>query len=63
MIVSARVTKEDANDSPYFKSMVEEAHRSGFMIEEIPADMGYLSRKNYDTALDIGAKPNTTKSI
>jgi len=55
VIVNAEITDEDANDSPYFKPMVEEAYKNGFNIKEITADMGYLSRKNYDAAYNIGA--------
>lgn len=56
VIVNAAISDEYANDSPFFKPMVEEAYHNGFNIEEITADMGYLSRKNYDTAYDIGAE-------
>ena len=35
--------------------MVGEAHKGGFNIEEIDADKGYLSRKNYNFADEIGA--------
>jgi hypothetical protein len=55
IIASARITEGDANDSPYFKPMVGEAHENGFNIEEIEADKGYLSRTNYDFADEIGA--------
>jgi transposase len=55
IIASARITEGDANDSPYFEPMVKEAHGNGFNIEEIEADKGYLSRKNYDFADEIGA--------
>jgi transposase len=55
IIASARITEGDANDSPYFEPMVREAHENGFNIEEIEADKGYLSRKNYDFADEIGA--------
>jgi transposase len=55
IIASARITEGDANDSPYFEPMVREAYGNGFNIEEIEADKGYLSRKNYDFADEIGA--------
>ena len=55
IIASARITEGDANDSPYFEPMVREAHENGFNIEEIEADKGYLSRKNYDIADEIDA--------
>jgi transposase len=55
IIASARITEGDANDSPYFEPMVKEAHENGFNIEEIEADKGYLSRKNYDFTDEINA--------
>jgi hypothetical protein len=55
IIASARITEGNANDSPYFKPMVEEADKSGFTIEEIEADKAYCSRANYDLADEIGA--------
>lgn len=55
VIASARITEETANDCPQFEPMVMEAHESGFDIKEIPADMGYLSRANYELAKGIGA--------
>jgi len=55
VIVAARVTEENCADSPQFRPLVEEAHESGFGIEEIAADMGYSSRDNYNLAREIGA--------
>ena len=55
IIASARITEGNANDSPYFEPMVEEAHENGFKIEEVEADKAYCSRANYDLADEIGA--------
>ena len=55
IIASARITEGDANDSPYFKPMVEEAHENGFEIDEVEADKAYCSRANYDLVDEIGA--------
>jgi transposase len=55
VIASARIGEENSADSPQFAPMVMEAHNNGFQIKEIPADMGYLSRDNYNTATQIGA--------
>lgn len=55
VIASARVTGENSADCPQFEPMVTEAHQNGFNIREIPADMGYASRANYDLAEAIGA--------
>jgi transposase len=55
VIVSARITGENRADCPQFEPMVMEAHKNGFDIREITADMGYSSRANYDLAETIGA--------
>jgi len=55
VIASARITDENSGDSPQFEPMVTEAHQNGFDIREIPADMGYSSRANYNLAEEIGA--------
>lgn len=55
VIASARITKEQGGDCPQFAPMVMEAHENGFDIKEITADMGYLSRANYNLAESIGA--------
>lgn len=55
IITGARITAGEANDCPQFKPMVKEAHQSGFTLKEIPADMGYSSRDNYELAQSIGA--------
>lgn len=55
VIASARITEENGADCPQFEPMVMEAHDNGFNIQEITADMGYLSRDNYETAKKIGA--------
>jgi transposase len=55
VIASARITEGEANDCPEFIPMVSEAKLNGFDIQEIPADMGYSSRENYNFAQEIGA--------
>jgi transposase len=55
VIASARITKEQGGDCLQFAPMVMEAHDNGFDIKEITADMGYMSRANYNLAESIGA--------
>ncbi len=55
VIVNARIGEEYSADCPQFAPLIMEAHSNGFQIKEIPADMGYLSRDNYNTATRIGA--------
>jgi len=56
VIASARITEGEANDSPYLKPMVNEAHENGFDIKEVEADGAYCSCANYDLIDDIGGK-------
>lgn len=55
IVATARITEGEDNDCPHFVPMVTEAHNNGFDIKEIPADMGYSSRENYEMAQSIGA--------
>jgi transposase len=55
VIASARITEENGADCPQFIPMVSEAHDNGFDIKEIPADMGYVDRDNFNYANEIGA--------
>lgn len=55
VIVSARITDEYGADCPEFEPLVTDAYENGFNIESITADMGYLSRENYNLANSIGA--------
>lgn len=55
VIASARITKENANDSPQFVPMVSEAYNNGFNIREICGDKAYSSRENHILASNIGA--------
>lgn len=55
VIASARITDENAGDSPQFEPTVMEAYQNGFDIREIYADMGFSSRANYNLAESIGA--------
>ncbi len=56
IIAGAKITEEYGADCPEFKPLVIEAHNNGFQMNELVADMGYLSRENYETAQSIGAK-------
>ncbi len=55
IVVSARITGENGADCPQFKPLVSDAYENGFEIKEIPADMGYSSKDNYEFAQSIGA--------
>ena len=56
VVVSCEVSRRYANDSPYFKPLVERAARH-FQLREVSADKGYDSFSNRTLALLKGAIP------
>lgn len=56
VIASCIVTEGNKADSPYFQKLVQEAAEN-FQMEEVSADMGYLSRDNLKFADDLGISP------
>jgi hypothetical protein len=57
VVTSIEVSTSFANDSPYFKGLVDDTVNSGFQVAEVSADKAYLSHKNLDAVLKHGAKP------
>jgi transposase len=57
IVPNVEVSKRYANDSPYFKPLVDKTVRSGSELSEVSADKAYLSLKNLTTVLNHGAQP------
>ncbi|MGB9182195.1 MAG: transposase [Pyrinomonadaceae bacterium] len=57
IVTSVEASRAYANDSPYYKPLVEQTARSGFQMEEISADKAYLSATNIRSSLLVGAIP------
>lgn len=57
IVTSCEVTRRYANDSPYFKPLVNKTAESGFKIREVSADKEYLSNTNIRLTLVKGAQP------
>ncbi len=53
VIVSCRVTKGTAGDSPRFQELLHSTARN-FSIEEVSADLAYSSRQNVQAVSDVG---------
>ncbi len=51
------VTAANVNDSPQFPALVNGAVEGGFVMKEVYADKGYLSRDNFNAAGAAGATP------
>ena len=57
VVTSCEVSRRYANDSPYFKPLLNKTAESGFKVREVSADKEYLSGKNIKLALVKGADP------
>jgi transposase len=57
IVTSVEATRAYANDSPYYKPLVEQTAQSGFQMKEISADKAYLSATNFRVSLLHGAAP------
>lgn len=57
VIVGAKITENNINDSTQFIPLVREADESGFDLKEISADKAYSGRRNMNFATEIGAMP------
>lgn len=57
IVTGVEVTAAAANDSPYFKPLVEQTARNGFTLKEVSGDKAYLSRGNLETVVSHGATP------
>jgi transposase len=58
IVTSVEMSGATANDSPYFKPLVDQTAKAGFTMREISADKGYTSMKNLQAAVDVGAVPS-----
>ncbi len=57
IVTSVEMSRAYANDSPYFKPLVEQAAKSGFTMKEISADKAYASETNFQVTVAQGATP------
>ena len=56
VVTSVEVTDGNANDSPYLPQLVN-ATASRFQIEEVSGDKGYISKRNLEAVVAVGAMP------
>ncbi len=56
MIVWAKATPGQTNDTPLFEEMLNNVTKRGFNIDSILADKGYMSKKNYALCQELGIK-------
>jgi len=57
IVTSVELSRARHHDSPFFKPLVDATAQSGFNMQEISADKGYISSDNLHTAVEHGAIP------
>ncbi len=57
IVTSVEISRATANDSPYFKPLLQQTAKAGFKMQEVSADKGYISMKNLKATEDHGAVP------
>jgi transposase len=57
IVTSVEMSGATANDSPFFKPLLQQTAKAGFTMKEVSADKGYISMKNLQTTVDHGAMP------
>lgn len=57
VVTSVEISGATAHDSPYFKPLVDQTAKAGFNMQEVSADKGYISMKNLQATVDVGAVP------
>jgi transposase len=57
IVTSVEMSGATANDSPYFKPLLQQTAKAGFTMQEVSADKGYISMKNLQATVDHGAMP------
>jgi transposase len=57
IVTSCEVSRRYANDSPYFKPLLNKTAASGFQIREVSADKEYVSANNIRLTLLKGGNP------
>ena len=57
VVTSVELSRARKNDSPYYKRLVDATAKSGFKMQEVSADKGYISAKNLKATVAHGAVP------
>lgn len=57
IVTSVEMSGATAHDSPYYKTLVDQTAKAGFNMKEVSADKGYISMKNLQATVDVGAVP------
>jgi transposase len=57
IVTAVQVSDRDANDSPFLPPLMKATAESGFKVDEVVADKGYLSAENAEAVAELGGVP------
>jgi transposase len=57
VVTSVEISRATANDSSFYKPLLASTAKTGFNMQEVSADKGYISMKNLRATVDVGAVP------
>jgi transposase len=57
IVTSVEISRAAANDSPFYKPLLQSTAKAGFKMQEVSADKGYISMKNLKATEAHGAVP------
>ena len=57
VVTSVEISRATKHDSPFYKPLLQSTTKGGFKMQEVSADKGYISQKNVQATVDVGAVP------
>jgi transposase len=57
IVTGVEITRATKHEPPFYKGLLEQTAKAGFTMREVSADKGYISTKNLQATVDMGAAP------
>jgi len=57
IVTGVEITRATKHESPLYPDLLKQTAKAGFTMREVSADKGYISQKNLQATVDMGAAP------
>lgn len=57
IVTGVEITRATKHESPLYPDLLKQTAKAGFTMREVSADKGYISQKNLQATVDMGAVP------
>ena len=57
IVTGVEITRATKHESPLYPDLLKQTAKAGFTMHEVSADKGYISQKNLQATVDMGATP------